>query len=165
MELANFWAPAPGITYDFDYSTSAAKFTNFDPAGGLIPGSIRDVLTLGATVDARKTYGSVRLRYFGPRPLIEDGSVSSHPTTTVSLQAGIKPSKSTRIGFDAFNLLNAKASDIDYYYNSSIPSDPSYTKPGYAGPCPIARCGVGVPDVHFHPIERRLLRFTFTTLF
>ena len=102
------------------------------------------------------------MRYFGPRPLIEDGSVHSNPTTTVSLQAGFKPFKGMKIGFDVFNLLGAKASDIDYYYNSSIPSDPAYTKPGFAGVCPIDACGAGVPDVHFHPIERRLIRLTVT---
>ncbi|GAC1571517.1 MAG: hypothetical protein NVS3B7_01740 [Candidatus Elarobacter sp.] len=162
VEFANFWNPSPGITYDFDYSTSSAKFTNVDPVGQRIPGSIKDVLTFGATVDAAKTFGSVRLRYFGPRPLIEDSSVYSHPTTTLSLQAGIKPSKGTRLSFDVFNLLNTRASDIDYYYNSSIPSDPAYTKPGYTGACPISQCAAGVADVHFHPIERRLLRISFT---
>jgi len=165
IELANFWAPSPGWTYDVDYSTSAAKFTNFDPVGGLIPGSVKDVLTFGATADQTHTFGSLRLRYFGPRPLIEDGSVYSHPTTTLNFQAGLKPSKRTRLSFDIFNLLDAKASDIDYYYNSSIPSDPAYTKPGYTGPCPIAACAAGVPDVHFHPIGRRLLRLNLTQQF
>ena len=165
IEIANFWQPRPGTTVDFDYSHSNAVFTNYDPVGQLIPGSIKDVLTFGLTEDRAKMYGSLRLRYFGPRPLIENGSVYSHTTTTVSLQAGIKPFPSLRVGFDVFNLLNAKASDIDYYYNSSLPSDPAYTESGYAGPCPIARCGVGVADIHFHPIERPLLRFTITKLF
>ena len=165
IELADFWAPTPELTYDFDYSTSSAKFTNYDPVGLLVPGSVKDVLTFGFTADERKACGGIRLRYFGPRPLIEDGSVSSNPTTTVYLQAGLKPMKYTRIGFDVFNLLNAKASDIDYYYNSSIPSDPAYTKPGFSGPCPISQCGAGVADIHFHPIERRLIRFTLTQQF
>ncbi|MDQ2680918.1 MAG: TonB-dependent receptor, partial [Candidatus Eremiobacteraeota bacterium] len=165
VEVSNFWQPSLGWTYDLDFATSSAKFSNYDPVGFLIPGSIKDVLTFRATLDKPKTYGSIRFRYFGPRPLIEDGSVYSKPTTTISLQAGFKPSKDTKIGFDIFNLLGAKASDIDYYYNSSIPSDPGYTKPGFAGPCPIAQCGVGVPDVHFHPIERPLIRFTFTKQF
>lgn len=165
LEFANFWEPSPGISYDLDYSTSSAKFTNVDPVGGLIPGSIKDVLTFGATGDGAKTFGSIRLRYFGPRPLLEDGSVYSHPTTTINLQAGIKPMRNTRVSLDIFNLLDTRASDIDYYYNSSIPSDPAYTKPGYTGACPIAACGVGVADVHFHPIERRLLRLNFTQQF
>lgn len=165
IELANFWAPAPGWTYDFDFSSAAAKFTNFDPVGGLIPGSIKDVLTVGATTDREHGFGSFRVRYFGPRPLVEDGSVYSHPTTTLSLQAGLKFSKTTRLSLDVFNLLDAKASDIDYYYNSSIPSDPAYTKPGYTGSCPVEQCGAGVADIHFHPIERRLLRVTFTKRF
>ncbi len=165
FELANFYVPSPGVTLDFDYSSSAARFTNADPVGQTIPGSIKDVLTFGFAVDKPHAYGSVRLRYFGPRPLIEDGSVHSNPTTTVSLQAGFKPSKGMKIGFDVFNLFGAKASDIDYYYNSSIPSDPAYTKPGFAGACPIDACGVGVPDVHFHPIERRLIRLTVTKQF
>ncbi len=70
-----------------------------------------------------------------------------------------------RIGLDVFNLLNTKASDIDYYYTSSIPSDPAYTKPGYAGACPVATCGAGVGDIHFHPIERRLVRLTISQRF
>ncbi|GAC1502077.1 MAG: TonB-dependent receptor [Vulcanimicrobiaceae bacterium] len=165
IEFSNFWAPAPGVTYDLDYASSAAKFTNYDPVGTLIPGSVKDVVTFGATLDRARSFGSLRLRYFGPRAFIEDGSAYSHPTTTLSLQAGFKPSAGARIAIDFFNVLGAKASDIDYYYNSSIPSDPNYTKPGYTGACPIDQCGVGVPDVHFHPIERPLFRVTFTKQF
>ncbi|MDQ6930639.1 MAG: TonB-dependent receptor, partial [Candidatus Eremiobacteraeota bacterium] len=165
VELANFWAPSPGITYDLDFASSVAKFTNFDPVGSIIPGSIKDVLTFGVTVDRPKYFGSIRMRYFGPRPLIEDGSIFSHPTTTVNLQGGFNAGNATKIGFDIFNLLGAKASDIDYYYNSWIPSDPAYTKPGYTGACPIAQCGAGVADVHFHPIQRPLIRLTLTKQF
>jgi len=165
LEFANFWSPTPELTLDLDYSTSSAKFTNVDPVGQLVPGSVKDVVTFGVSSEAAKTFAGIRMRYFGPRPLIEDGSVASNPTTTVYLQAGVKPTKRTRIGLDVFNLLNTKASDIDYYYNSSIPSDPAYTKPGYVGACPIAQCGAGVADVHFHPIERRLIRFTLTQQF
>ncbi|GAC1560267.1 MAG: hypothetical protein NVS3B17_11840 [Vulcanimicrobiaceae bacterium] len=162
LEIANFWAPTRELTFDLDYATSSAKFTNDDPVGQLVPGSVKDVVTFGASLDAAKAYGGIRMRYFGPRPLVEDGSVASNPTTTLYLQAGFKPTKTTRVGLDVFNLLDTKASDIDYYYNSSIPSDPAYTKPGYTGACPIAACGAGVADIHFHPIERRLLRLTLT---
>jgi len=165
IEFANFWEPTPGLSYDLDIASSASKFTDPDPVGQLVPGSIKTVVTFGATGDGARAFGSLRMRYFGPRPLVEDGTVSSHPTTTINLQAGIKPMRDTRLSFDLFNLLNTKASDIDYFYNSSIPSDPRYTKPGFTGDCPSAPCGAGVPDVHFHPIGRRLLRLNFTRQF
>ena len=165
LEFANYWSPTPELTFDFDYSTSSSKFTNFDPVGQLVPGSVRDVLTFGVSAEKAKSFGGIRMRYFGPRPLVEDGTAASNPTTTLYLEAGIKPMKNMRIGLDVFNLLDTKASDIDYYYNSSIPSDPASTKPGYMGTCPIATCGAGVADVHFHPIERRLIRFTLTQQF
>ena len=165
LEFANYWSPTPELTFDFDYSTSSSKFTNFDPVGQLVPGSVRDVLTFGVSAEKAKSFGGIRMRYFGPRPLVEDGTAASNPTTTLYLEAGIKPMRNMRIGLDVFNLLDTKASDIDYYYNSSIPSDPASTKPGYMGTCPIATCGAGVADVHFHPIERRLIRFTLTQQF
>ncbi|MBC5829105.1 MAG: hypothetical protein GIW98_02800 [Candidatus Eremiobacteraeota bacterium] len=61
------------------------------------------------------------------------------------------------MSFEVFNLLNTKASDIDYYYNSSAPSDPPPTLP--------TNGGAGVPDIHFHPVEKRLLRLTFSKQF
>ena len=41
--------------------------------------------------------GSARLRYFGPRPLIEDNSVRSHATTTVNGRLGYRINGSTNI--------------------------------------------------------------------
>nr|MDP9105400.1 TonB-dependent receptor [Candidatus Eremiobacteraeota bacterium] len=55
FEFANFYVPAPGVTLDLDYSSSAAKFTNFDPVGQTIPGSIKDVVTFGVAVDKPHT--------------------------------------------------------------------------------------------------------------
>jgi hypothetical protein len=50
------------------------------------------------------------------------------------------------VRLDAFNLLNADASQIDYYYTSRLPGEP-------AG---------GVDDVHFHPLEPRSFRLSAT---
>ena len=44
---------------------------------------------------------------------------------------------------DAFNLLDRKASDIDYLYASRLRAEPA-----------------GVDDIHFHPVEPRNLRLT-----
>ena len=48
-----------------------------------------------------------------------------------------------------FNLLDRKASDIDYYYTSRL-----------RGESPA-----GVDDTHFHPVEPRTARVTLTARF
>ena len=87
-------------------------------------------------------FGSLRWRYFGPRPLIEDGSVRSRSTALFSLDAGYELPRNLRLTLEVFNLFNAKASDVDYYYTSRLPGEPA----------------AGVPDVHFHPSEPRAVR-------
>jgi outer membrane receptor protein involved in Fe transport len=86
------------------------------------------------------------LRYFGPRPLIEDNSQQSKATTLVYARAGYQLTKDAKLALDVFNLFNRKASDIDYYYASRLQGEP-------AG---------GVNDIHFHPTEPRSLRLTLS---
>jgi hypothetical protein len=86
--------------------------------------------------------GSIRLRYFGPRPLTEDDSVRSDATTLVNVEGGYKINPRVSVVFDAFNVLNARDSDIDYYYRSRLPGEPAD----------------GVDDVHFHPSIPRTVR-------
>jgi outer membrane receptor protein involved in Fe transport len=81
-------------------------------------------------------------RYFGPRDLIEDGSIQSNSTTVFNLQASYNVNPETRVRFDVFNLFDAKANDITYYYTSRLPGEPA----------------AGVNDVHFHPMESRSFR-------
>ena len=89
-----------------------------------------------------RLFGSMQLRYFGKRPLIEDGSVQSRHTVTLNGQIGYKISKDVRVIVQGFNLLNTQAHAIDYYYTSRLPGEPA----------------AGVDDVHFHPIETRSIR-------
>jgi len=87
-------------------------------------------------------FGSLRWRYFGPRPLIEDGSVRSRSTSLFSLDAGCNLPRNLRLTVEVFNLFDVKASDVDYYYTSRLPGEPA----------------AGVHDVHFHPAEPRSVR-------
>ena len=81
-------------------------FTDFDPVGNHIPGSVGTVVSGGATVDSlRNIFGSVRLRYFGPRALVEDDSVRSKATSLVNLEAGYRLARNLKIAVDVFNLL------------------------------------------------------------
>jgi outer membrane receptor protein involved in Fe transport len=84
----------------------------------------------------------VRLRYFGPRPLIEDDSVSSRATTLVNASLGYRPSPHWHVSLEGTNLLNSKDHDIDYYYASRLANETSADQ--------VAN---GVNDIHFHPVE------------
>ncbi|HEY8549277.1 MAG TPA: TonB-dependent receptor [Vicinamibacterales bacterium] len=143
VEWASYYTPRPWLTLDLDVSLSRARFTDDDPAGNRIPGAVASVVSAGATVDAvRNVFGSVRWRYFGPRSLVEDGSVRSSATSLVNLEAGYRLTRSVRLALDVFNLLDAKHSDIDYFYASRLPGEPDE----------------GVEDVHFHPTLPRTAR-------
>jgi outer membrane receptor protein involved in Fe transport len=143
LEWASYYSPRPWLLFDGDVSWSAGHFTNLDPIGKFIPGAVETVISGGSTVDSlRRFFGSVRLRYFGPRPLIEDDSVRSKATALVNLEAGYRLGKNVRLAVDVFNLLNAKDSDIDYYYASRLPGEPLS----------------GVEDIHLHPALPRTAR-------
>lgn len=143
IELQSFYRPIPMLQIDADYAHSQSRFRDDDPAGDRIPGSIEDAIALGVSVpDWRGVSGSVRLRYFGPRPLIEDDSVRSRASSLVYLEAGYRFSNRLKVSVEVFNLLDARVSDIDYFYASRLPGEPAE----------------GVDDVHFHPAEGRSVR-------
>ena len=152
VEFANYYSPRPWLTLDVDLSLSRARFTDADPAGNVIPGAVSTVVQAGVTVDSVKNvFGSVRWRYFGPRALIEDDSVRSQATSLVNLEAGYRFTRSLRLAVDVFNLLDARHSDVDYFYASRLPGEPAE----------------GIEDLHLHPtlprtarvsLQRRLLR-------
>jgi outer membrane receptor protein involved in Fe transport len=87
-------------------------------------------------------YGSLRLRYFGPRALVEDNSVRSDSTTLVNLSAGYDVARNMRLMVDVFNLFDAEVSDIEYYFTSRLLNEPPS----------------GVTDIHFHPAVPRTVR-------
>jgi hypothetical protein len=149
VEWANFYQPVPWLTLDFDLSHSYAKFTEDDPVGNYIPGSIETVIATGAAINLPNgVFGSLRARYFGPRPLIEDNSVRSKSTTVVNLETGYKY-KHIRAQLEVLNLLNSRDHDIDYFYVSRLPGEPAE----------------GVADLHFHPVEPRTVRLSLTYKF
>ncbi|MBW8877588.1 MAG: TonB-dependent receptor [Acidobacteria bacterium] len=142
IEVQNFWRPRPWLSLDLDYAYSRAHFTNFDPVGDHIPGAIGNALSAGISVDDKGPwFGSLRLRYFGPRPLIEDNSVRSKASSLVNLRLGRRFPNGLSVATEIFNLLNNEVSDIDYYYASQLHGEPE-----------------PVTDVHFHPAEKRSVR-------
>jgi len=152
IEFSNHYLATPWLLLDGDLAWSRSRFTIDDPAtpGRFIPGSVETVVSLGASVvELGPWFGHFQLRYFGPRPLIEDNSVRSASTTLAYLRVGYRVAPNVRIALDVFNLFDRKASDIEYYYASRLKGEPA----------------AGVADVHFHPVEPRRVRLTLTAQF
>ena len=145
VEWSSYYSPMRWLTFDADVAISKAHFTDKAAVGEFIPGAVATVLAGGATVDSlHNLFGSVRWRYFGPRPLIEDNSVRSKATSLANLEAGYRITREVRLAVDVFNLFNTRASDIDYFYASRLPGEPLD----------------GIDDVHFHPTLPRTARIS-----
>ncbi len=150
VELATYYNLSDWLALDADYAYSRARFRDFEPIGNRIPGAVEGVASVGLSlIDFHRFSGELRDRYFGPRPLIEDNSVRSKASNTINARIGYAITPRLRLALDAFNIFNARASDIDYFYTSRLPGEP-------AG---------GVDDVHFHPVEKRAFRMSVRTTF
>jgi outer membrane receptor protein involved in Fe transport len=143
IEWSLFVAPTERLTFDADVSLARARFRDNDPAGNHVPGSLEHVASLGLTVEnVARMFGSLRLRYFGGRPLIEDNSVPSRSTSLINAQFGVQVARNLRVIADAFNLFGAKVSDIDYFYTSRLSGE----------------LDGGIDDIHTHPALPRSVR-------
>ena len=91
IEVPLYYRPTDRVTLDFEVACRESQFTEADLAGDEIPGSIDRVLAAGFTFEQPQgLYGSARLRYFGDRPLVEDGSVESDSSWS-SISASASP--------------------------------------------------------------------------
>jgi outer membrane receptor protein involved in Fe transport len=149
VEFSNYYKPLKWLSVDLDLAYARTRTRGDAPEGNRIAGAIEGTGQLAVTVDGGGPFsGSLKLRYFGPRPLIEDNSVRSSSSMTLNGRIGWKIDKHLSLELEAFNLTNRRDSAIDYYYASQLK--------GEAEP---------VTDIHFHPIESRSLRATLIKTF
>lgn len=142
LELSIVTSPRRWLHLDLDAALSSARFTKDPQQGVFIPGAVGTVLSAGVGVDGwRGTTASIRWRYFGPRPLTEDGEIRSRASRIATANLRVPVTKRLRLEVDAVNLFNSRASDIDYFYVSRLPGEPV----------------AGVADVHSHPVAPRTI--------
>jgi len=144
IEWASYIKATHNITVDFDLTLSRARFKDDEPIGDHIPGSTTRTMSGGLTYAEGPWSAGLRLRYFGPRPLIEDNSERSGSSTLVNAKLGYAVTKQVRIGLDVLNLFDRKVDDITYFYTSRLQGEPA----------------AGVADKHFHPAEPRSVRLS-----
>ena len=143
LEWTNYWRLRPWLIADADLSFSHAEFADADPVGTRVPGALARVISGGLTIEPRQPiFGSLRVRHFGPRPLMEDASVSSNSTTLWNGEVGYRLSNKARLVLEMFNLFDSRVSDIDYFYTSRLQGEPLD----------------GVDDIHTHPALPRSAR-------
>lgn len=145
IEWNNGWQPIRWLLFDLNVAWSHARFTTraATVTGNYIPGSIETTVSAGVTLhELGRWTASVYVRYFGPRPLIEDDSVRSTASTIFNGQLSFRLTEWGKLTLDAFNLFNADVDDIAYFYTSRLRGEPP----------------AGVENVHSHPAERRGVR-------
>jgi hypothetical protein len=150
VEWTNFWTPLDWLTLDADFAFTHARFSDSDPGGDRIPGAVGTVIASGISVDGHpwlpQAFGALRLRYFGPRALIEDNSARSEQTLLLNLLAGYRITQRAQLSVQVFNLLGREDDDITYFYPSRLPGEAAGPSDG------------GFDDFHFHPVEPRAAR-------
>lgn len=149
VEFANFYRISPWLALDGDLSFTRARYRDDEGAGTHIANSIGTVVTAGATFGAGQGwFAALRLRYFGPQPLIEDNSVRAPSSSSVNARIGWR-AKNWDAAVDVLNVLDRGNYDIAYFYGSRLPGEPL----------------AGVDDLHFHPAEPLTLRASITRRF
>jgi outer membrane cobalamin receptor len=144
VEFSNYYKPVKWLSIDFDAAFAHARSRGTAAGQDRIAGAVEGVGQFAVTVSQRGAWeGALRLRYFGPRPLIEDNSVRSHASTTLNGRIGYRIARDLRLELEGFNLTNRRDSAIDYYYASQLRGE-----------------AVAHEDIHFHPIESRSFRLT-----
>ncbi|TXM96061.1 TonB-dependent receptor plug domain-containing protein, partial [Methylobacterium sp. WL122] len=150
VEWTNRYAVTPWLKLEGDLTVTNARFSDVDPAGNRIPEAPTTIASAGFTFgEGLGWFGSMRLRYFGPRPLIEDDTVRSKPTALLNGRVGYNFDSGFCLSLDVLNLTNAKSDQITYYYVSRLPGEGAD----------------GVADRHFHPVEPTAVRLTLAGRF
>src|SRR5207253_1797289 len=101
FEWTNSYKLNSWLAFDFDLAMTRARFTDFDPAGDRIPGAPAAIASASIVLGGPTGwFGALKMRHFGPRPLIEDASVLSTPTTVFNARVGYKFENGVRIQLD-----------------------------------------------------------------
>lgn len=149
IEWVNMYHFTSWLSADANLAVTRGRFKDdvgdAPNSGRHIPGSPTVVVNAGLTAQRPDGwFGSLRLRSFGERPLIEDNSAKSASFTTFDTAFGYERKDTWRVAVDVFNLLDKDWNDIEYFYESQLANEAD----------PQA-------DYHIHPGEPRMVRVSF----
>lgn len=181
IEWTNHYQPTSWLAFDGDLAITHARFRGDNPdqaaayaelagspeaqignaPGNYIPGAPNMVASAGVRIGEQTGwFGALRYRYFGPRPLTEDGAFVSPATGLLNGQVGYRFENGWRVQLDAYNMTDSKSDQITYAYGSLLKSDPLFAQCRNPPPQLAAACANGVMDRVLHPVEPFALRLT-----
>jgi outer membrane receptor protein involved in Fe transport len=184
IEWTNDYRPLSWLSLEGDIAVTHARFRGDDPdqaalyaslagfpaaqignaPGNYIPGAPNMIASAGIRLGENTGwFAGLRYRYFGPRPLTEDGAFVSPVTGLLNGTLGYRFENGWRVQLDGFNLLNSESDQITYAYGSLIKSDSLFAMcfPAVGAPtAPAAVCQTGVMDRVLHPVEPLAIRLT-----
>ncbi len=136
--------------------------------GKEVPEAVRWVVAAGATAQDYKGFSaSLRLRYFGPRPLTSDALYTSPSTALVNVGATYKFNRNWSLVGEVLNVFNRRDHDVDYAYVSQIapastlglPATPPTSLAGQETVGAAINANAAFTRV-MHPVEPVQARFT-----
>ncbi|MHA7859748.1 MAG: TonB-dependent receptor [Henriciella sp.] len=141
VEASVFWQPTDWLVADLSAAYTDAEF-DIPGSDTEIPGAVESVIGGSVLANLDPWTFSARMRHFGEAPLIEDGSVTSDPTTLINL-AGSYDWRDVTLTLEVLNAFDAEDADITYFFESQLPGEM-----------------LPVEDIHFHPVEPRQVRIS-----
>ncbi len=186
VEWTNHYKPVSWLELDGDLAVTHARFRgdNSDQAavyaelagypqvqignapGNFIPGAPNMIASAGIRLGEKTGwFGALRYRYFGRRPLTEDGAFVSLATGILNGQVGYRFDNGWRIQLDAYNLTDSKSDQITYAYGSLLKTDALFAQCYPVQIAPAVVCQTGVMDRVLHPVEPFALRLTLAGQF
>jgi hypothetical protein len=149
IEFANAYHATPWLTVDADASFTRSRYLHETNGGHDIANSVGTVLSAGASLSAGLGwFGGLRVRYYGPQPILETGQFYEPSSLTLNGRIGWRSGR-WELALDLLNVLNRANDDIAYYYTSRLPGEPA----------------AGFADVHLHPAEPRRARLSIVRWF
>jgi len=117
-ELVGFWRMNSWMAMDAVWTGSHARYVN-SPGADFVAGAVENAGELGVSAVKDQWEASVRVRYLGEYPLIEDNSLRSDAETMINIRGAWKPGNLT-VYAEVLNVFDAHGKDIEYFYGANV---------------------------------------------
>ena len=150
IEVSAYYWISHHLTTDIEAAWTKARFSDsVEGEGRHIDGTVPGVVSAGLTYYQRSNQlgfsYTLRGRYLSSRTVESFDEIS--PPSTFLINAQIAYRQPTwDVTLEVLNALDSDDHDIDYFYASRLPGEPEE----------------GIEDLHYHPVEPRNVRLTFS---